>query len=161
MRGNAYTRAIDERTTSLECSCFASVVHCLQADGMTEEECNIKESFTRCKLMHLSNSDQWIECFNKQLNDHHAVPLFGKPVLRWSLAGTNGKPLNILRLHWSNIVKLSGVQKCQCCMDALKRSAPWLRMFLQTYASCVEQPCMQLFFALCAVLSFLVFFANT
>jgi len=120
MRGNAYTRAINERTTSLECSCFASVIHRLQADGMTEEERNIKGSFTRRKLMRLSNSDQWIECFDKQLDDHHAIPLFGKPVLRRSLAGTNGKPPHILRLHWNNIVKPSGVRKCRCCMDASK-----------------------------------------
>jgi hypothetical protein len=41
------------------------------------------------------------------------------------------------------------------CCDGSKRAAPELR-FAQTYASCIDQPCMRLFFVLSAVMGFVV-----
>jgi hypothetical protein len=43
--------------------------------------------------------------------------------------------------------------------DGSKRDAPELR-FAQTYASCIDQPCMRLFFALSAAMSFVVMGAD-
>jgi hypothetical protein len=41
------------------------------------------------------------------------------------------------------------------CCDGSKRAAPEPR-FTQTYASCIDQPCMRLFFALSAAMDFVV-----
>ena len=61
----------------------------------------------------------------------------------WSTTcGMNGKWPNILCMHWNNVVKANGTCKCCSCMDGSKCTAPWLCQFVQTYASCIEQPCM-------------------
>jgi len=113
MHGDDHSGAVDERASSLECLCFANILYHLTTDGTTNEEHNMKGSFTYHKLIHLSNS---VECSSKQLDDHHDVPPFGDPVLCHSI-----KSPNILCLHWNNIVKPSGVYKCWCCMDTSKR----------------------------------------
>lgn len=67
---------------------------------------------------------------------------------------------NILRIQWSCCVKTDGRRKARACIDGSKRAAPWLRDTAQTYASCIEQPCMKLFFGLCALLGFIVTYGD-
>jgi hypothetical protein len=57
------------------------------------------------------------------------------------------------------IIKPCGTRKARMYGDGSKRDAPELR-FAQTYASCIDQPCMRLFFALSAAMSFVVMGAD-
>ena len=52
--------------------------------------------------------------------------------------------------HWTYIFKGDGHRKAQNCCNGSKCAAPHLQL-AQTYALCIEQPCMHLFFTLCAV----------
>ena len=114
---------------------------------MTDEERGMK-SFNRNRLMKLRNWDQWDSAFDSQLEGHADAATLGEPVLRSSLGGDES---NLLRIQWSNIVKDGGRRKARMCIDGSKRSAPWLRELASTYASCIETPCMRLFFALAAL----------
>jgi hypothetical protein len=120
---------------------------------MTPEEHKLK-CFTRHNLQKLPNWEQWDEAFDAQLGAHCLTGAFELPIPRPK--PVNGHPSNILRIQWSNVVKADGTQKCHACIDGSKWSAPWLCDFVQTYASCIEQPCMHLFFALAAALGLLV-----
>jgi hypothetical protein len=111
--------------------------------------------------MKLPNWTKWDEAFDAQLDSHRESGVLAEPMPRSEARGVNGKKPNILRVHWQNVVKTDGTQKCRACMDGFKQAAPWLHQFVQTYASCIEQPCMRLFFALSAALGLTIVFANT
>ena len=134
-------------------------VHRLQADAMTDEERKLT-SFNRRKLQRLSNWDDWDAAFDKQLDAHHEAGTFGAPVPR-PTSSPDGGPLNILRIVWSNVVKTNGKRKARSCLDGSKRAAPWLRDYGTTYASCIEHPCMKMFFALAASQGLVVTTADT
>ena len=59
------------------------------------------------------------------------------------------------------LVKADGTRKCRACADGSKRSAPWLRAFGDTYASCIATPCMRLFFAVAAAQNYTITIADT
>ena len=59
------------------------------------------------------------------------------------------KPSQVFRLVWARLVKANGVRKSRACLDGSKRAAPWLRMLVQTYSSCIELPCLRAFIAIC------------
>jgi len=58
-------------------------------------------------------------------------------------------------------MKVDGTRKARACLDGSKRAAPWLCDFGQTYASCVEMPCVRMFLALAVNLGCLVTVADT
>jgi hypothetical protein len=120
----------------------------LQTDAMTDEERKLP-SFTRGRLKKLSNWSTWDSACDSQLDGHYESTTMGKAIKR--PAPVNGRPPNVLRVHWQMAVKTDGVRKARACLDGSKRAAPWLRDVAQTYASCIEQPCMRLFFALSAI----------
>ena len=97
--------------------------------------------------------------FNQQLDDHARAGVFGKPVERKGLPPEQQR--QICRLQWTNVVKTSGKRKCRACVDGSSRAAPWLCQDVTTYASCIEQPGMKLFFALAAREGMSVTFADT
>ena len=130
----------------------------LQTSTMTPEERELSR-FTRRNLQKLSNWTEWDAAFDAQLDAQLESGTFGLPVPRPT--SVNGTKPNILRIQWSNLVKPSGVRKCRACADGSKRSAPWLRQFAQTYASCIKQPCMRLFFAIAAAKGLIVTTADT
>jgi hypothetical protein len=130
----------------------------LQTDCMTDEERKLT-NFTRRNLQKLSNWSDWDAAFDAQLDAHFEAGALGLPVLR--PPATPDGPANILRIQWSNVVKPNGKRKCRACIDGSRRAAPWLHQFAQTYASCIEQPCMRLFFALAAVYGLISTFADT
>jgi len=134
------------------------VIHSLKNEEMTDEEQKLT-SFTRRKLKQLSNWPLWDAAFDSQLEGHYVDKTYGLPVPRPK--SVNGKKPNILRQHWTNKVKPGGKRKCRSCMDGSKRAAPWLHEFARTYASCVSQPGMKLFFALSAAEGLIVTFADT
>lgn len=126
---------------------------------MTPEEQRLKR-FTRRNLMRLPNWPEWDAQFDAQLEQHYKDKTIGDPVPRPKLS-IDGRQPNILRIQWSNLVKPGGKRKCRACIDGSRRSAPWLRDFGKTYASCISQPCMRLFFALCAVEGLIITIGDT
>jgi hypothetical protein len=125
---------------------------------MTPEEHNLNR-FTRRNLQKLSNWSSWNEAFDAQLDAQCKAGTIGRPIPRPK--STDGIPPNILCIQWSNVVKPDGTRKCRACLDGSKQSAPWLRQFTQTYASCIEQPCMCLFFAMAAAKGMTITIADT
>jgi hypothetical protein len=108
----------------------------------TDEEKALK-SYTRRRLEPLKTWPLWKAAFKEQLDAHATTGTFGPPTM--APAGST-----ILHAHWANLVKTTGRRKCRVCCDGSKRRAPELHRFTETYASCVEQPCMRIFFALAA-----------
>jgi hypothetical protein len=115
---------------------------------------------TKRYLKALDSWEEWKAVFDLQLDQHYEAGTFLDPIPRPIISPSGGKP-QILRIVWSNIVKPSGKRKCCACLDGSKRSAPQLRNYRRTYASCVEQPCQVLFFAVAASQNKLVTFADT
>lgn len=109
------------------------IVNRLQTDGMTPEERALPK-LTRHRLKKLPNWSVWDEAFDAQLDAHYRDGAIGEPVLRPCEA--------------------------HACIDGSKRTAPWLRDTAPTYASCIEQPCMKLFFGLCALLGMIITYGD-
>jgi hypothetical protein len=130
----------------------------LQTDGMIPEE-RVLPKLTRHRLKKLPNWSTWDEAFDAQLDAHLRDGAIGEPVPR-PKTNSRGGPPNILRIHWSCCVKTDGRRKARACIDGSKRAAPWLRETAHTYASCIEQPCMKLFFAICASLGFFITYGD-
>ena len=75
--------------------------------------------------------------------------MFGPPII---------PPPNaiILRPHWRYKIKQDGTRSARECFDGSPRAAPELHQDAITYASCIELPCMRLFFSLAAVSNYFV-----
>ncbi|KAI2497911.1 retrotransposon [Fragilaria crotonensis] len=99
-------------------------------------------SFTRRKLKGLSNWNDWQQTEFKQLDAMAKQEMYGTPCLP-------PKDAIILRQHWDYSYKADGTRKARNCCDGSPRAAPMLKL-ANTYSSCIEQPCMRMFFALCA-----------
>jgi hypothetical protein len=149
---------IDRIQSSLPSFYQPLFVNRLQTDGMTPAE-RILLRLTRHRLKKLSNWSDWDAAFDAQLDAHHRDGALGEPVLR-PTTNSKGGPPNILRFQWSCCVKTDGRRKARACIDGSKRAAPWLRDTAPTYASCIEQPCMKLFFALCAALGMFILYGD-
>jgi hypothetical protein len=54
----------------------------------------------------------------------------------------------VLRQHWNYGINGDVTRKARNCCNGSPRAAPQL-VLANTYSSCVKQPCMRLFFALC------------
>ena len=108
--------------------------------GTSEEQA--LGSFTRRKLKRLPNWPQWQSSEFKQLDSMEKQEMYGPPCLPPADA-------IVLRQHWNYSLKSDGTRKARNCCDGSPRAAPQLKL-ANTYSSCVEQPCMRLFFALCA-----------
>jgi hypothetical protein len=128
---------------------MALATHQQQSSCVTEEERKLK-SFARRNLQKLPNWPVWDAAFDSQLDGHHRDGTIGTPVKKRD-AETSGDLFNILRFQWSSAVKADCARKSHACMDGSKRAAPWLRQFVNAHASCIEQPCQRLFFAIAAV----------
>ncbi|KAI2490688.1 Reverse transcriptase (RNA-dependent DNA polymerase) [Fragilaria crotonensis] len=98
-------------------------------------------SFTRRKLRRLPNWKEWQDAEFKQLDSMAKQEMYGAPVVA-------PKDAIVLRQHWNYAIKGDGTRKARNCCDGSPRS-PQLKL-ANTYSSCIEQPCMRLFFALCA-----------
>jgi len=137
------------------------LINRLQTEGMTDEERGLTK-FTRTRLKRLANWPQWDAAFKKQLNQHYEAGTLGKPVLKSLVLHTapDGVRPTVLRFVWNNLVKADGTRKTRACCDGSARAAPWLRQFAQTYSSCIETPCMRMFFALSAAQNYVVTIAD-
>jgi len=107
----------------------------------------------------LSNWPLWDTACDKQLEAHFTAGALLLPIL--CPERVPGHHLNILQMHWTFAVKDDSTRKAQATMDGSKRAAPWLREAVKTYASCIDQLSMKLFFALAAVHNKIVIIADT
>lgn len=95
-------------------------------------------SFTRRKLKLLDNWADWLAAEGKQLDSMAKQEMYGSPV--------HPPPgAIILRQHWNYSIKSDGTRKARNCCDGSPRAAPELKL-ANTYSSCIEQPCMRMFF---------------
>lgn len=124
-----------------------------------DEEKQLKR-FTHWALKTLSNWDVWKDAYNQQLDDHAKSGVFEDPIERKYLPPK--QQWQICQIQWTNnVVKSSGKRKCRACVDGSPRAAPWLQQDVPTYALCIKQPGMKLFFALAVSNIMSVTFADT
>ena len=129
----------------------------LANEHMTPEERQLRH-FTRKNLMKLKNWHQWQAADDLQLDTHFKAGTIGHPVLR--PPKNDSSPSQVFRVHWARLVKSSGVRKSRACLDGSKRAAPWLRMLVQTYSSCVDLACLRLFIGLCVNRGYYICFGD-
>jgi hypothetical protein len=118
------------------------LVHHIRGKATPEEEA--LGSFTCRKLKPLPIWDVWLASEWLQLDSHQKQKVFGAPCPAPPGA-------TVLRSQWNYIIKPCGTRNARMYCDGSKRAAPELR-FAQTYASCIDQPCMRLFSALSAAM---------
>jgi Reverse transcriptase (RNA-dependent DNA polymerase) len=136
--------------------CEDGFVHSLGATVLGTAEERSLPSFTRARLKRLSTWPDWQSGPKgefAQLDDMEQKGMYGDPVPRPAGA-------IVLRQHWTYILKSDGTRKARNCCDGSKRAAPALHGEAKTYASCVEQPCMRVYFALCAADGLIVYGAD-
>ena len=85
----------------------------------------------------------WLTAKQKQLDAHFEAGTLGKAV---RMPTDPQACQQVFRGVWNRLVKANGVRKAWLCLDGSQRSAPWLCMLVCTYASCIEIPCLRLFF---------------
>ena len=129
----------------------------LMNDHMTPEE-KALPSFKRKHLQTLPNYQDWVDADRKQLDAHFDSGTIGHPVPRPQKDPL--KPSQVFRLVWNRLVKATGVRKSRACLDGSKRAAPWLRMLVQTYSSCIELPCLRTFIGICVNRGYYIAFGD-
>jgi len=150
----ALLRSLESSFCDVDMACM---VYCLQNSDMMDKEHFLK-CFTCWKLKNLKNWPDWDNAFDAQGDAHWKAGCIGVPILQ--PIASNGWPPNVLKIHWTNSVKSNGTCKACACIDDSRCTAPWLQQFAQTYASCIEQPCMHCFFALAALHALIVIVAD-
>jgi hypothetical protein len=133
---------VDTSEQSLPSEMIDLVINAISSSAITPEEQALGH-YTRQKLKSLSTWDKWKAGEMKQLDQMHALRMYGEPQRRPSNA-------IVLRIHWQYTLKRCGEQRSRNCCDGSKRAAPLLHAVASTYSSCVEQPIQRLFFALAA-----------
>ncbi len=125
---------------------------------MTDEERAIPK-LTRRRLRTLPNWLLWDATCDKQLEAHYTAGAFLDPIPHPE--HIPGMCLNILQIHWTFAIKDDGTRKARATMDGSKQAAPWLRIAVKTYASCIGQSLMKLFFTIAATNNKIVIIADT
>jgi transposase InsO family protein len=139
--------AIVAFTNFFDDACMSGLVHSLGTVTLGTAEERALPRLTRNRLRKLATWEDWQRGPKgefAQLDEMHRQGMYGDPI---------APPANaiVLRPHWTYSFKADGTRKARNCCDGSKRAAPMLHGAAKTYASCVEQPCMRMFFALCAV----------
>jgi Reverse transcriptase (RNA-dependent DNA polymerase) len=128
-------------------------IHSLGTTALGTAEEQALSRFTRARLKKLATWEDWRAGEHKQLDNMAAQGMYGEPV-------PPPDDAIILRSHWTYSIKADGTRKARNCCDGSERAAPELHGEAKTYASCVEHPCMRIFFALSAVLGMTTFGAD-
>lgn len=113
------------------------VINAITSAALTPAE-QALGSFTRRKLQKLDTWQEWRAGEHKQLDQFHALNMYGPPMPR---------PPNAIVLcqHWNYKVKTDGTQRPHNCCDRSKRAAPTLHKHVSAYSSCVMQPVQRIF----------------
>jgi hypothetical protein len=135
--------------TDLPISHIHAGLHAIRSQATTDAELSLGH-FTRRKLKQLDTWPLWHAGEFKQLDQFHALGMYGDPIPRPPTA-------IVLRQHWQYHIKRDGTCRARNCCDGSPRAAPALHKLVETYSSCVEQPVQRLFFALAAQLNYQVF----
>jgi transposase InsO family protein len=147
-RSNAdLDKAINAFGTFFDEACMEGLVHSLGTVTLGTAAERALPRLTRNRLRRLETWEDWQRGPKgefAQLDEMQKQGMYGEPV-----APPEGAI--VLRPHWTYSFKSDGTRKARNCCDGSKRAAPMLHGAAKTYASCVEQPCMRLYFALCAV----------
>jgi hypothetical protein len=107
-------------------------------------------SFTCRRLNTLDTWPIWHSAEFTQLDQFHALGMYGKPLYP-------PKTAFILNSYWQYRIKTSSkCRSCNCC-NGSPCAAPKLHALAQTYASCIKQPIFHLFCALSAALNMLIY----
>jgi Reverse transcriptase (RNA-dependent DNA polymerase) len=149
-------QAYSDFVTYYDETCADLLVHALGATVLGTPEERMLSRLTRKNLQRLPTWHEWQQGPKgefAQLDDMAEKGMYGPPV-------DPPKGAIILRQHWTYSFKTDGTRKARNCCDGSKRAAPALHGEAKTYASCVEQPCMRLFFALAATQGMTVFGAD-
>jgi len=125
---------------------------------MTNEEWALPK-LTQCRLHTSADWTKWDAACDKQLEAHYTAGAFLDPIP--CPEHVPGSCLNILRIHWTFAIKDDGTRKVCTTMDGSKCAAPWLRVAIKTYALCVGQSSMKLFFTISATTNKIVIIADT
>jgi hypothetical protein len=139
----------DFSSPSVPISALGIALRAIRSQATTAAEQSLGH-FTRRKLKQLDTWPLWHAGELKQLDQFHSLGMFGTPVPR-------PRGAIVLRSHWQYHIKRDGTRRARNCCDGSPRAAPTLHRLVQTYSSCVEQPVQRLFFALCALLGFVVY----
>jgi len=110
-------------------------------------------------LRALSNWLQWDAACDKQLEAHYTTGTFLDPIPQPE--HVPGIWLNILWIHWTFTIKDDGTRKAHATINDSKHAAPWLWVAVKTYASCIGQSSMKLFFAISTVTNKVVTIVDT
>lgn len=124
-------------------------LNAIRSQATTNDELSLG-SFSRRKLRNLDTWPLWFAGERKQLDQFHALRMYGDPV-------RPPKGAIILRQHWQYHIKRDGTRRARNCCDGSPRAAPTLHRFAKSYSSCVEQPVQRLFFALSAQMNYQVY----
>jgi Reverse transcriptase (RNA-dependent DNA polymerase) len=146
---DAFHRFYDE-------TCSMAFAHSLSAASTGTDEERRLPRLTRARLKCLSTWDLWQRGEKgefAQLDAMEKQGMYGPPV-------DLPKGAVLLRQHWTYIFKSDGTRKARNCCDGSARAAPALHGAAKTYASCIEQPCMRLFFGLCALNDMVIYGAD-
>jgi Reverse transcriptase (RNA-dependent DNA polymerase) len=132
---------------------FKSLVHSIGTSTLGTPEEQSLTRFTRSRLKKLETWPDWLAAEKKQLDNMENQGMYGDPVVP-----PDGAIL--LRSHWTYGIKSDGTRKARNCCDGSERAAPMLHGEAKTYASCIEHPCMRIYFALTAALGMTAFGAD-
>jgi hypothetical protein len=103
---------------------------------------------SRSRLQKISTWSLWQQAEWKGLDDMYNRNMYGKPVKLPPGAV-------LLRPLWTYSFRNTGERKARNCCNGSPRAAPNLK-WEQTYASCIDQPSMRIFYALSAALGMTV-----
>ena len=117
-------------------------VNALQSETISPEERALPR-FSRRALKRLPTWDLWHKNELEQLDQMHALGMFGAPQ-KLPEGGI------LMRFHWQYRIKVNGKRRSRLCCDGSPRAAPQVHSTTSTYASCLEHPIFRLFVALCA-----------
>jgi hypothetical protein len=126
-------------------------LNAIQSKATTPQEQALGH-FTRRKLKQMPTWSEWEQGERKQLDQFHALQMFGEPI-----TPPNTKHTIILRPHWQYHIKCDGTRRARQCCNGSKHAAPLLHALSMTYSSCVEHPIQRLFFAISAQLNLKVY----
>jgi Reverse transcriptase (RNA-dependent DNA polymerase)/GAG-pre-integrase domain len=152
---HAFESAVEDFRSAFD-NGFAPELASIQSLGATTLGTPAEQSlsrFTRAGLKKLSTWEQWRASEHKQLDNMAEQGMYGPPTVAPDGA-------IVLRSHWTYSFKGDGTRKARNCCDGSERAAPALHGEAKTYASCVEHPCMRIFFALSTVLGMTTFGAD-
>jgi hypothetical protein len=119
-------------------------ISAISSDKMTDAEIALGPTLTRRSLLKIPSWPKWQAAEWKQLDQFHALGMFGKPCRLPEGAMA-------MRMHWTYKRKEDGTYRSRACGDGSRRALPGLYELLDTYHSCLASPIYRMHLALCAL----------